>query len=356
MSPHQSSRHIGHSTVTLGRVAEVAGVSRATASKALNNRSDVSTATRKRVLAAARELGYQAPSPASLHAQSCVALIADNMTTFYTLEILKGAAGAALDEGLALQASYVPPAGSYPRPVPLEDEWFEMAQSSRCLGVVVVTLQLTEHHIGTARALNLPLVAIDPANPLPSHIASIGATNWNGGLEATEHLISLGHTRIAYVQGPPASVPSRERLEGYLSALRIHGIAPQSDLVVGSDFSYEAGLQAGRELLARPADLRPTAVFASSDNAALGVYEAVREEHLRVPEDISVVGFDDTLMAAWATPRLTTIRQPLHDMGAAGVRTVVDLAAGRPLTASGHIRVSTELMIRDSTAPVAHGA
>ncbi|MCI1962598.1 MAG: LacI family DNA-binding transcriptional regulator [Ancrocorticia sp.] len=355
MSPHRVPAPERASAPNLRRVAEAAGVSRATASKALNNRPDVAAATRQKVLAAAQELGYSIPLQPIQRTQPFVALVADNMTTFYTLEILKGAATAALEEGVVLLTSYIPPAGTYKGPVPLEDAWFQMCRNSGCVGVVVLTLQLSSHHIQTAQNLNLPLVAIDPANPLPPYIPSIGATNWNGGLEATEHLINLGHTRIAYVQGPLTSVPSRERLEGYLSALRIHGIVPRPNLVVGSDFSYEAGLAAGRQLFALPEHERPTAVFAGSDNSALGVYEAIREAGMRVPEDVSVIGFDDTLMAAMSTPRLTTIRQPLHDMGAAGIRTVLDVAAGRPLTTSGHIRVSTQLIARDSTAPAPAG-
>ncbi len=352
MSPKPHTPAARRPRTTLSEVASAAGVSKGTASKALNNRSDVNPETRRKVLSTARDLGYHTPPPVKALTYPSVALVADNMTTFYTLEIMKGAATAALESGVALATSYTPVPGTYPRPVPLEDEWFDMVKASGYLGVIVLTLQLSSRHIAKAAELDLPLVAIDPANALPPHVTSIGATNWNGGLEATRHLISLGHTRIAYIQGKEASVPSRERLEGYLSALRMNNISPRTDLVVGNDFSYETGLTAGRELLTRPIDERPTAVFAGSDNSALGVYEAARELGLRVPDDVSVIGFDDTLMASWATPRLTTIRQPLHDMGAAGIRTVMDLAQGRPLTAAGHIRVSTTLILRDSTGPV----
>ena len=144
-------------------------------------------------------------------------------------------------------------------------------------------------------------------------------------------------------------MPGGERLQGYLSALTMGHLPHDQQLIAGHGFGHEDGLLAGRELLSLPADLRPTAIFAASDFLALGVYAAAREHGLRVPDDISVVGFDDTTMAPLATPALTTVRQPLEDMGSSAVRTVLDLEADRPAT--GPIRITTSLTIRESTAP-----
>ncbi|WP_075891590.1 LacI family DNA-binding transcriptional regulator [Actinomyces provencensis] len=337
--------------VTLDDVARGAGVSRATASKALNNRSDVAASTRTRVLAASEALGYRpALVPAPLPYPS-VALVADNLATFYTLEILKGAVSAALREGVSLTVSYTPGPPPGTTPVPLEESWFDLIHANRYLGVIVVTTPLSDSQLAKARSLDLPLVAIDPANALPHGARSIGATNWNGGVEATQHLIDLGHRRIAFVRGPAESVPSGERLQGYLSALQMNDLPVLPELIRGDDFTYETGLEVGRELLALPPSQRPTAVFAGADAIALGLYEAAREAGLSIPGDISVVGFDDTDMAAWATPRLTTVHQPLHDMGAAGVRLVVDLARGSEPSMSGPVRLATTLVLRDSTGP-----
>ena len=182
--------------------------------------------------------------------------------------------------------------------------------------------------------------------------SAIGATNWNGGVEATEHLIRLGHERIGFVRGTTGSVPAAERLQGYLSALMMHDLPHDARLVAGDEFSAEAGLRAGLELLSLSPDVRPTGVFAANDAIALGVYQAARQLGLHVPDDLSVVGFDDSLLAPLVTPPLTTVNQPLEDMGAAAVRTLVDLSQSRPVTA-GPIRLATSLAVRASTAPPA---
>ena len=333
----------------LDEVARLAGVSRATASKALNGRSDVSSATRDRVASAASELGYQGVGAGPT--VPLIGLVADNMTTTYTLDILRGATTAAMAAGVGLVTQYsegLPPAGAHP----LSDSWFEQVKRSGWLGVIVVTTKLSRRQLKKVAELQLATVAIDPGNALPPGVTSIGATNWNGGVEATEHLIRLGHRRIGFVRGTTGSVPAAERLQGYLSALMMHDLPHDARLVAGDEFSAEAGLRAGLELLSLSPDVRPTGVFAANDAIALGVYQAARQLGLHVPDDLSVVGFDDSLLAPLVTPPLTTVNQPLEDMGAAAVRTLVDLSQSRPVTA-GPIRLATSLSVRASTAPPA---
>ena len=132
----------------------------------------------------------------------------------------------------------------------------------------------------------------------------------------------------------------------------MHDLPHDARLVAGDEFSAEAGLRAGLELLSLSPDVRPTGVFAANDAIALGVYQAARQLGLHVPDDLSVVGFDDSLLAPLVTPPLTTVNQPLEDMGAAAVRTLVDLSQSRPVTA-GPIRLATSLAVRASTAPPA---
>ena len=332
----------------LDSVAQLAEVSRATASKALNGRPDVSPSTRDRVLAAAERLGYKQPA-ATQEGARLIGLVGDNLISPYTLDVIRGAATAALQAGVGIITQYTPTTPPTGTPMPLSREWFEHVRRQGWLGVITVTTHLTRQQIADIRELGIHLVAIDPANALPADIASIGATNWNGGVEATQHLIGLGHRRIGFVRGADGSVPGGERLQGYLSALTMGHLPHDQQLIAGHGFGHEDGLLAGRELLSLPADLRPTAIFAASDFLALGVYAAAREHGLRVPDDISVVGFDDTTMAPLATPALTTVRQPLEDMGSSAVRTVLDLEADRPAT--GPIRITTSLTIRESTAP-----
>lgn len=333
---------------SLSDVAVRAQVSKATASKALNGKTQVSAAARERVLRAAAELGYErAPKPGG----GTIAFVADSMTATYTLEVLRGAVSSAMASGLGLLSYYTPGSDGHDRPVPLEDAWFERMHQTGCLGVVAVTSVLTSAQLAKAKALNLPVVVVDPANALPSSVVSISATNWNGGVDATTHLIELGHRRIAFIRGPLESMPSNERMQGYLSALSMHGIDADPALVRGASFMREDGVAAAGELLDLPEDERPTAFFAATDVTAMGAIEAALRRGLRVPGDISIVGFDDTFLAELSTPQLTTVHQPLEQMGATAVRQIVALAAGQP-TLRGTVRLSTRLVVRGSTQAI----
>jgi LacI family transcriptional regulator len=179
-------------------------------------------------------------------------------------------------------------------------------------------------------------------------VPTIGATNWAGGLSATEHLTGLGHRRIGHVAGTPTLLCSRARLDGYRAGLESAGLPLDRDLVVEGDFGYESGFRAATRLLSL-AD-PPTAIFAANDHMALGVYEAVRRMGRRVPEEVSVVGFDDLPETRWATPPMTTVRQPLAEMGMLAARTVLRLVQGQRVE-SPRLEMATELVVRDSTAP-----
>lgn len=332
----------------MAEVARRAGVAKSTASKALNGRPDVSVAVRERVRRAASELGY-VRRIGSLG--GVVAFVTDSMTTTYTLEVMRGVVSAATCEGVGVLAQCAKVDADCPGGVPFEVGWLERLVALGCLGVVVVTAQVADDQIARAVGLGLPLVVVDPANPLPGEVVCISATNWNGGVEAAGHLIGLGHARVAFLRGPRESVPSNERMQGYLSALQMHGLPVDERLVVGSSFAHDDGLRVARELLDLPEGVRPTAVFAATDVTALAVLEAARERGLAVPDDLSVVGFDDTFLAELSTPRLTTVRQPLEEMGATALRQVLALSAGRPAL-SGTVRLPTELVIRSSTRPL----
>jgi LacI family transcriptional regulator len=169
-------------------------------------------------------------------------------------------------------------------------------------------------------------------------------------MAATEHLLRLGHRRIGAITGPAEYLCSRARVDGYRSALDRAGLPFDPDLVRHGDFQHEGGFGHGSDLLSR-AD-PPTAIFAGSDQQALGVYEAARLRGLRIPEDLSVVGFDDLPAARWVSPPLTTVRQPLADMGRVAAEMLGDLIEGVPLR-SQRIELSTELIVRESSAPVA---
>src|ERR1035437_4573364 len=214
---------------------------------------------------------------------------------------------------------------------------------------VLGVLKNTPAQLEQLRSSGIPLVVVDPANPPPPEIPSVGATNWAGGLAATEHLLSLGHRRIAAIGGPEDYLCSRARVDGYRSALERAGIAFDLRLVRDGDFQPEGGFVGGGELL----DLadRPTAIFAGNDQHALGVYEAARQRSLRIPQDLSVVGFDDLPVARWVSPPLTPVRQPLAEMGRAAAQMLGELIEDRPLR-SKRVELSTELITRESTGPL----
>ena len=187
-----------------------------------------------------------------------------------------------------------------------------------------------------------------PVNLPDPELPSVGTTNWAGGLAATDHLASLGHQRIAAIAGPPDYLCSRARVDGYRSALDRAGVPFRPDYVRHGDFQHEGGFLRGRELLDLPEP--PTAIFAGNDQQALGLYEAARQHGLRVPQDLSIVGFDDLPVARWVSPPLTTVRQPLAEMGRTAAAMLGDLIDGKPLR-SRRVELSTELILRESTAP-----
>jgi LacI family transcriptional regulator len=159
--------------------------------------------------------------------------------------------------------------------------------------------------------------------------------------------VSLGHRRIGLIAGPKELLCSRARLDGYRAALEAAGVAVDERLIVQGDFMHESGFAGCKALLGLPEP--PTAIFASSDTMALGAYEAARRSGLRVPDDLSVVGFDDLPESRWSSPPLTTVRQPLVEMGGLAARTALRMARGEAIEMP-RVELATELVVRDSTA------
>jgi LacI family transcriptional regulator len=337
---HGAAAEQGGQRTTLARIAEEAGVSLPTVSKVVNGRPDVAPATRARVeqLLDQHQYGRAGRRP---RRSGLIDLVLAGLDSPWAVEILRGAEewGAAQETGVAVSAVRHGSA----RPA----SWTSALASHDTDGVILVTSRVTPEQLEQLRGAGIPLVVVDPVNPPPPDLPSVGATNWAGGLVATEHLIELGHRRIGAVAGPADYMCSRARNDGYRSALERVGIGFDPALVRHADFRHEGGFQRGSELLDLPD--RPTAIFAGSDQQAFGVYEAARQRGLRIPQDLSVVGFDDLPVARWVSPPLTTVRQPLADMGAAAAHMLGDLIDGVPLR-STRVELSTELIVRESTA------
>ena len=198
------------------------------------------------------------------------------------------------------------------------------------------------------RSRGIPLVILDPTGEPLHDTPSIGATNWNGGLAATRHLLGLGHRRIAVIGGPERILCSRARMDGFRAAMDAAGVPIDPELTSHGPFQAAEGVRRGRALLRRPDP--PTAIIAGNDLQALGVYQAAREARLHIPEDLSVVGFDDLPVAQWVGPPLTTVRQPLIEMAVAAAELVLTLARGEQPVLT-RVELATELVVRESTAP-----
>jgi LacI family transcriptional regulator len=326
---------------TLAAIAAEAGVSLPTVSKVVNGRPDVSAETRARVERLLDKHRYSRSGVRRHRRSGLVDLVLAGLDSPWAVEILRGVEdwGAVHETGVAV--SSVRHGNARPT------SWTSVLASHDTDGVILVTSELTADQLDQLRAADIPLVVVDPVNPPPLDLPSVGATNWAGGLAATEHLLHLGHRRIGAIAGPGDYLCSRARIDGYRSALERAGVPFDPALVRNGDFQHEGGFARGAELLGLPD--RPTAIFAGSDQQAFGVYEAARQSGLRIPQDLSVVGFDDLPVARWVSPPLTTVRQPLAEMGSTAAQMLGDLIEGVPLR-SNRVELSTTLIVRESTA------
>jgi LacI family transcriptional regulator len=328
--------------VTIATIAKAAGVSVPTVSRVVNGRSDVAPATRARVEELLHRHGYRPRTARPRSSARLIDLVFPDLDSPWAVEIIRGVEDVAHANGVGTVVSAI-----HRRSEPAR-QWLQNLQARASDGVILVTSTLDSPLLEELRRLHVPMVAVDPVGGPTLDAPTIGATNWAGGLSAVEHLLELGHRRIGVIAGPLDVLCSRARLDGYRAAMGAAGIELDEKLVFEGDFYHESGFQGGRTLLelAEP----PTAIVASSDQMAYGVYEAVRQRGLLIPSDISVVGFDDLPEVRWASPPLTTVRQPLVEMGALAARAVLRLAAGGEVE-SPRVELATTLVVRESTAP-----
>jgi LacI family transcriptional regulator, galactose operon repressor len=260
----------------------------------------------------------------------------------YFPEILEGIAEAVYEHGLRLVLS--PTQHEHSREVSLLDRLMQGATH----GAVVVLPEETTEELEQALNDRHPFVVVDPLLPLGDRIPTVSVAYRSGVEQAMEHLLTLGHRRIAAITLPPGWLATEERRAAYHASLAAAGIRPEPAFEVASDPQVGPGVQAAAALL----DLLepPTAIFAFNDSIAFGALRAARDRGLRVPEDLSVVGFDDIEPATLVTPALTTVHQPLSEMGRTAVNVLVRLLEGRA-SETPHIELATRLVVRESTAP-----
>jgi DNA-binding LacI/PurR family transcriptional regulator len=327
--------------VTIRQVAETAGVSIATVSRVLNGHSDVSADTREAVQRVLHEHGYQAGTRSRQAPTGVVGVMVPLVHPGYFAEILSGASEALYEHDLRVMLC--PTRHSHERETSLLDR----LAGGEADGAVLV---LPEESAGELLALadhGFPFVIVDPRTEVPEGIPVVCAAHSSGATHATRHLLDLGHRRIGVIGGPEGWMATQERLRGYHAALAGAGVLPDRCLVRYSDFRISGGRAEAAALLDLPDP--PTAVFAFNDSMAIGVMQEATARGLRVPGDLSVVGFDDTVEAAVVVPGLTTVRQPLAEMGRTAAQMLGELIEGAALR-TNRIELSTELIIRESTA------
>ena len=337
--------HGGKPRATIRDVASAAGVSIATVSRVLNGRRDVAPKTREAVLKAVAEFDFATNRNARALSGGRTGLVGVTVPIVeaaYFSIILSGIAEALYEQDMRIVLC--PTLHQHEREVTLLDRLMHGTTD----GAVLTLPEETNKELKALKRQGLPFVVVDPRIPLDDGIPAISAGHATGARAATEHLLSLGHRRIAAITGPPAWMASSERLDGFRSALAAAGVLPDSKLIVPSSFAIEGGIAAAGPLL----DLadRPTAIFAFNDNLAIGVLQAARTRGLRVPEDLSIVGFDDSEHSAIVSPALTTVRQPLAEMGRMAVSLLMRLLENQSVETL-RIELATRLVVRDSTGP-----
>jgi LacI family transcriptional regulator len=330
--------------VTIHDVARRAGVSPSTVSKALNDAPYVTEVTRRRVLAAADALQYRPNSIArslKMKRTGTIGLITDDLGDAFTMPMMRGIEIAASDAGFAV---FLCNSGGEPD---RERDHLDTLIDKQVDGVILMSgYRVRERGQPALPVHPLPLVYLYQYTHEVSAPCII-PDDYGGGALAARYLIDLGHTRIAMVNGPLHFEASRRRHEGFLAAMEAAGLEIPPHLVRGGDWSMTTGYHAVHELMASPDP--PSAFFCASDVIGIGAVSAAYERQFRIPEDISIVGFDNRLLASQAQPRLTTVALPLFEMGQEAGRLAVAAARGESVP-HGVRTVACRLVVRDTTA------
>lgn len=330
-----------HRRVTLASVARASDVSVTTVSKVLNGHQDVAEGTRRRVEAQLARQGYRRRPRTT--GKDVIHLVVHDLTSEWAMEVVAGVAELACERGLGVLL--VQGSGD---DAPDTDELLGLVTRHEPVGLVLAHTDPGSTLLPRLAARGMPCVVIDPREDGLSEVPSVGAANWAGGMAAARHVVSLGHRRIAAIAGPSTEMCALARLDGVRSALTAAELPLADEWIRWSPFTVEAGYQEAHALLSgRPA---PTAIVTGNDLQALGAIQAARALGLAVPEDVSIVGFDDLPSARLSYPALTTVRQPLRQMAHESAALLVRMSVGDvpdPL----HVDLATSLVVRDSTAP-----
>jgi LacI family transcriptional regulator len=343
VSDHANGNDGRASRVTIREIAEIAGVSIATVSRVVNGRGDVSDETRELVQRVVRERGYSVNRTArglSAGRTGFVGVTVPRVAPVFFSSILSGAAEALYEQDMRIVLC--PTEHEHEREVSLLDRLMHGTTD----GALLVLPEETSDELENLLNHGYRFVVVDPLQPLNQRIPAVSAANSSGANQAVRHLLDLGHRRIGAITGPAGWLATQERRDGYHAALASAGIMPDPALEITSDFQVEGGIEAAGRLLDAPDP--PTAIFAFNDNLAIGAMQAAAARGLRVPDDLSIVGFDDIEWAQLMTPALTTVRQPLAEMGRMAVSLLMRLLDNQSFEAL-HVELATRFIVRGST-------
>jgi DNA-binding LacI/PurR family transcriptional regulator len=331
--------------VSIKDIARAADVSYSTVSRALNNSPRVRPETKQHIQQLAVEMGYLPSAVARslvTRRTHTIGVVVSTITDLFFAEVIHTIEETALDYGYGVILAN---SGGEPH---RELKAIRALRERRVDGIILVSGCSSREDLCAEIGIDIPVVIIN--NVHQEHIGcSVEVDNLSGAMEATQHLLDLGHRRIAHIAGPRREWDSVERQSGYEQALQAHGLPVDPTLIVQGDNRPQGGIEAMRRLLALPAP--PTAVFCYNDATALGAMRAARAAGLCIPQDLSVVGFDDIDLAPYLDPPLTTIAQPKRQMGEKAVQMVLDLLAGDQ--AVQDCVLPSWLVVRGSTMPPA---
>jgi LacI family transcriptional regulator len=331
-------------TPTIIDVARESGVSYSTVSRALNGYEFVKPSTREKVLEAAQKLGYvpnqQARSLAGGRS-NLIGILVPTLDNSYIGEVIRG-----IDEELA-KSNYNLILYTTHRHSGKESTYVATIMNGAADGVLLIAPLISTAYLDALHQQHFPYVLIDQSDTSEKS-PIINATNWQGAYDATQYLIELGHRRIGFITGLMELAGATARLEAYRAALSDYHLPFRAELVAQGDFREQGGYSAAQKLLNLPE--MPTAIFASNDLSAFGAMDAIRERGLRIPEEISVIGFDDIPQASLVYPKLTTVRQPLDQMGRVAVKMLLEHITD-PERSPRQVTLATRLIVRDSCQP-----
>lgn len=331
--------------VNIRRVAHEAGVSPQTVSRVLNNRPDVALETRQRVQEVIAQLGYRPSALArglSSRRTRTLGLITADFSDYFFTQVIAGA------EAEARQYGYRFMLGSTERNPQDEPEYIRLLTEHHVDGILFArpSTEPDNRHLVDLLRDGVPVVTT--AYHIPGEaLTVIDVDNVDGGQQATRCLLDRGHRRIAMISGPATWKSVHDRTRGYIMALEAAGVPFVPELFAEADWSFHGGYQAAQKLLARGQPF--SALFSHNDQMAIGALRALREAGRRAPEDVSVVGYDDIPAAEYCEPPLTTIRQPMREVGAVATRLLIQ-AVEKPGAPQGEILLKTELVMRGSCA------